>query len=127
MPSQWSGSPVLLGSPVKPVLGLFFIVLFSVELLKVDFLKICSVSGTHVSSVLLCHSPGLCNVTNGNSGNSTHWKKQTAGFVASFFDRKRSRLLLSNVGMSRELPCPYAQHVLTKFLLLKWAYATKIW
>lgn len=118
---QWSGSPVLLGSSVKPVLGLFLFVLFSVELLKVNFLKDYSGSGTDISSVLLPHSPRLCNITNGSRA---LWKKQAAGFVAG----KGSRLLLlSNMGMSRKLHCPYAQHMLTKVLLLKWAYATKIW
>lgn len=109
MPSQCSGSPVFLGSSSKRVLGLFLLAVFSVELLKVDFLKNCSGNGTRISSVLLPHSPRpCCNITNGNMGNSVLWQKQTAGFVASSFDRKRSRpLLLSNVGMSRELLCPY--------------------
>lgn len=109
LPSQCSGSPVLLGSLSKPVLGLFLLAVFSVDLLKVDFLKNYSGNGTCISSVLLPHSPRLCcNITNGNRGNSVLWQKETEGFVASYFDRKRNRpLLLSNVGMSRELLCLY--------------------
>lgn len=91
-----------------------------------DFLKD---SGIHTLSVLIPQSPRLYNITNNNGvgGNRVHWKKQTADFVASSFDRKRSRTLhVSDVGMSKELPCPYALHAFTRFLLLKWAYAVKI-
>lgn len=112
----WS---VLLGSSVKPVLGLFLFVPFSVQLLKVNFLKNYFGSGTDISSALLPHSPRLCNI-NWEYGPLEEASSSFCGWEGS------ELLLLSNVGMSRELHCPCAQHMLTKVVLLKWAYATKI-
>lgn len=113
----WS---VLLGSSVKPVLGLFLLVLFSVEFLKVNLLENYSGSGTDISSVLLPHSPRLCNIINWEYGPLEEASSRFCGWEGSRL------LLLSNVGMSRELHCPYAQHMLSKVVLLKWAYAAKI-